>query len=514
MNSPEEVSDGPPKSHREQADADLQLALWVLIALTCCVLPVWYLLTSGRQAPGPESFPVGTHLTDASALTLDDEEARRFDTDVFGTPDRRPNALGDLRLPPKVPTLSDRLWLPPPGSELATREVKEALAAFERCSELLGCDPRQGDVLSAALAAVSRPASGNTDGSGEGGPCKREPRVGPDAIQVPLGLHAIVLGWMPECRSQALDAFRSFKVAVEKNMRSRNLPAPLGDAGMVYARMAIAKLDPQMPPGSSELLTEMRGIRQEILSSREVREHYDKLDEVPKWGLSMAEIHGEWLMAEARDLAQQGRGRGLTARLAKLLDLHVLEEMPSDINQSPGQSRLRLAWCALALRAGIAQGFSDTCLSTLAQARSLPSLHCAVVARMALRSGFWDRWPRLDSDCSSDQEGSADGSARHVLERLAGTRQVWIAALDRYRHAGAGESEHTSLLAYLDSHANQSFVDSLIWFAIQHPWECGLLVAGFLALVLGWGMLAWAYFVRRPTLHRFLPPRLTADPVS
>lgn len=509
MNVPADLPAGPPRSHREQAEADLQIALWVLIALTCALLPVWYLLSAPVPAQDVETFPVGTSITDTAALALDDAEAERFDSDVFGTPERpEPNALGDLRLPPKVPVLADRLWLPPQSSELASRQARDALAAFERCTELVGCDPRQGGLLSAALAAVSQPAASAQ------GPCDVEPRTSPGAIQVPTGLTAIVLAWMPECSEQALAQFQAFRVIVEKNIRSHNLPPPYSDAARVYAQLAIAKLqDLQRQPGSPELVNEMRAIRKEILSRRVLRQHYEKLDEVPKWGLSMAEIHAEWLMAEARQMARAGRGRGLARRLRPLLgpDPDVLEELPSDSNQSPGQSRLQLAWCALALRADIPEGVSDTCLDTLASARSFPSLHCAVVARIAIRSGLWDRWPRLDTDCSSEKEGSPEESARGLLARLAGTPKVWTAALRHYLDRGIDESERASLQTYLDTHASQSTLDTLLWLAVQHPWGATTAVCALILLLAGWAALAWAYFIRRPTLYRFLPPRLQAD---
>lgn len=526
-----------PRSQREQVDADLQLALWVLAALTFCLLPLWYLITSAPLARDVDSFPVGTHITDPRALALDDEEAERFDLDVFGTPERRePNALGDLRLPPKVPSLSDRLWIPPASSALASRQAKEALAALERCSERIGCDPRQGNVLAAALAAVSRPVSlddetegplggdggaasplqgASTQGTGAAqgaGPCDGQPRTSAGAIQVPLGLDAIVLAFFPECREQALERFQEFKVAVEKNIRARNLSPLYGEAGRVYARFALAKLsDPLRQPGSPEMLAEMRGIRQEILANRVLRAHYEKLDELPQWGLSMAEIHGEWLMSEAREAARQGRGRGLTARLARLLDPEVLAHLPPQLNQSPGQERLQLAWCALALRANVPAGESDLCLGTLADAPSFPTLHCAVLARMAMRSGLWDHWPRLDTDCTSDREGSPELAARSVLERLAGSPRVWQAALSRYLDSGIDPGERASLLGYLGSHAGQSFLDSGIWFAVQHPWLFAGLLVYVILLSAGWVALAWAYGIRRPTLYRFLPPRLQAD---
>jgi len=484
-------------------DADLLNALWALIALTGLLLPVWYVLSWTPLASEADSFPVGTPITEPAALALDEAEAERFDTDVFGSPERRePNALGDLRLPPQVPMLEDRLWLPPPSSELASREARSALNGFERCAESLGCDPRQGGVLQEALAAVSRPAA-------EGGMCNGETRTSKEAIQVPLGLHAIVLGWLPECREKAVALFEQFRIAVEKNSKSRNLPPPYSVAGQLYARFALAKLgDPARQPGSPELLAEMRAIRKEILANRELREHYEKLDEVREWGLSMAEIQGEWLMAEARALAREGRGPGLTHRLqrANILDPQVLEHLPSPLNQSPGQSRLRLAWCALALRADLPDAFSDVCLTALAQARSFPALHCAVLARTAIRSG---RWGVSSADCNGEK-GSSEGAAANVFDRLARNGKVWWAALHRYREAGISESEHATLAAYLGSYAAASG-NTLGWFAAQHPRQAGVVAAGVLVLLLGWIALAWAYFIRRRTLQRFLPPRLQAD---
>jgi hypothetical protein len=465
---------------------------------------MWYLLSFTPQTRDPDIFPVGTHISDPSALALDDAEAERFDTDVFGTADREPNALSDLRLPPKVPTLSDRLWLPPASSELATPAFKSALAALERCSERSGCDAEQAGVLQPALALVSRPAAA---GSGR---CDGLPMTSPEAIRVPTGLQAIVLGLIPECREQALTRFREFKIVVEKNIKAHDLPSPQSEAGLVYARFAVAKLgDSPRQPGGPEFEMEMDGVRQEILASKALSEPYRMLQELPQWGLSMAEIQGEWLMAKARQLAREGRSRELAERMKRenLLDAAVLERLPSEFNLSPGQSHLRLAWCALALRAGIAEGFSEICLNVLAHAVSFPSMRCAVLARAAIVSG---RWQVAGTDCNSEREDLSGSAAANVFERLAKSNKVWREALRRYLGRGIAEKQRASLHDYLDAYADQSH-NRMRWYAAQHPRQSVALAVGLLLIVLGWVWLAWAYFVRRAALHRFLPPRVQLD---
>jgi hypothetical protein len=507
---PERAADGEPppreepRSLRAQAESDLQLALWVLCGLTLLLLPVGYLMTWSQPAQPGDALPVGVHIENPGPLALDEAEAARFDASVFGSVDGGDrSALSDLRLPPRVPTLTERPWALSSHSELSTPAVKAALDALRRCADTQGCDPRQGEVLNEALTAVAAPAADSS------GPCNRTARTAGD-VQVPVGLHAIVLSYFPECRDAARQRFAVLAEKIDYNIKAGMLHAPQSVAAQVYARLSAAKLaEPARAPGGAEFLAEIRALRALILATPGLREPYERAQELPQWGLSMAEIRAEWLMAEARELARHGRGPGLATRLnqAQLLDPHVLTLLSAAGAPALGQARLKLTWCALALRAGVPEGASETCLATLAHAVSLQSLHCAVVARVAVASG---RWEVTGSDCSGDRDSAPETSAAGVFEQMARNHGIWGQVLQHYLHGGNDADEHARLRSYLAAYAGLSH-NMLTWFRVQHPRPFVVLLAGFVVLLVGWVGLAWAYFVRRRQLHRFLPAPLAAD---
>jgi hypothetical protein len=150
-------------------------------------------------------------------------------------------------------------------------------------------------------------------------------------------------------------------------------------------------------------------------------------------------------------------------------------------------------------------GMSERCLRTLAASRLLSEpLKCSVLARSAAMNGSWGRMQ--DARCPAE-------SSQRMLMRYAASNQVWVSTLVRYGEARITDEERRQLRAYLAAYAAPSG-NSRGWLAYERPVLHAALLVGSALLVLGVVWWLWAWFVRRPTLHRFLPPRLESDGIG
>lgn len=478
--SPDTAPEGAARCLREEAKSHLQQGLVLLIATVLVIGVAAYLLASSPAGVG-ESLPVGAQIR--VPMNLAPDEAARLDDSVFGL-QGAPSGLGDLRLPPRIPDQTERPWAAGPSLE-----------SMRRCAES-GTGVCPPEVVTQALATVSRPGS-------DGSPCNTVPLGSGESA---VGLHALVLSWIPDCRDQAVQRFKDLQRKLDINIKAGNLRAPQSLAAQLYAGFAQAKLseDPRNPGGAG-FLVEIRRLRQQALVLG-----LAPLQEQPSWGLSLAEIEAEWLMAEARERARQSQGSALAASLKTLVaqSPQVLVQLRSVARLSQGQARLQLAWCTLALRAGVPAGSSEACVGPLSRVVSLPRMHCAMVARLAAIRGTW---AVSDSKCSDDRDGAPETSTALVFERLARDHGVWLDVLDQYLHDGGDAEKRRQLRNYLNTYAGRSG-NTPRWLLVRQPLVFWGLAGLMVLAVLGAIGLAWAYLVRLPALYRFLPPPLEMDP--
>jgi hypothetical protein len=325
-------------------------------------------------------------------------------------------------------------------------------------------------------------------------------------VRVPTGLLAAVLAWRTECREQAIQQFRKFQVILDHNAHANMLQDPQLKMGRLYAKFSIAKLeDSAFGSTMQDLPARLEEIRKVITDDKALLEAYQQAQELPTWGLSMAEVRSEWLLAKSRTLALESKGRSLASEMGTADVLGPLPVIPAEQTLSPGRRNLQVAWCAIALRAGVAKGFSDFCLDELAQSPVIqPWLRCAVLARAAISNG---RWRTANSECDAVQQNS--GQELSVTERLAQSTRVWDQALLQY-DLTATENERRVLRTYLESYA-QASRRSGAWFRHEYAALFDTLLGATFVVALAWIWLIWAATVRRATLRRFLAPCVQSD---
>jgi hypothetical protein len=298
----------------------------------------------------------------------------------------------------------------------------------------------------------------------------------------------------------------------EQRAASSRLASTQRDMATLYARFNRAKL--KMDNGTSsdqEYLAELRAIRTKSMDTN-LKKAYESQQELERWGLSMAELRAEWMLAEARATASANRGKAFEERVAALQLFTPVPEtrILQGATASAGESRLRATWCALALRFQFenpaAEAALPSCMVALATEVTFPTeLRCAFGARAAIIAGDW----QPDAIRYCDNSSSTRDAAAKLLERVASRSQTWREALQRYAPLGPG-AERRALFAYLDAYAVRTD-NRITWFRHEHTGWFALSVSGVVLVLLGWVWWVWAVVWRRRSLWRFLPPKLAAD---
>ena len=486
-------------SYRDRVVSHLSAAGLVLAACTGLLL---MLALSGRDRAVSGTWPEGTPVKSSEALRLSDSEAALFDASVFGSYGRSAAlSLAAPHLPAMVPLQDESLWQSARGTELR-QEARSALGLLQECTRGSVCNASMMDERGREAARLLG-TRGNSASI-----CDSSPREAEGDKRVPLGLLAAALSWIADCRAHAAVLLENF----EQRAATSRLAVSQRDMAALYARFNRAKLE--LDSGSSsnqQYLAELRAIRTKILKS-DLAASYKTLAELERWGLSMAEIRAEWMLAEARAAASASRGKALDEKIAAL---QLFEPVPAarvlqGDGVSAGEARLRAAWCAMALRFEFVNEASEAalpaCIVALATEATFPAeLRCAFGARDAIVAGDWQ--PDALRYCESST-GTRDNAAK-LLERVASRTQTWRAALARYATLPAGP-ERRALFAYLDTYAVRTD-NRVIWFRHEQPGLFALAVIAALTVAVGWAWWIWAVMWRRRSLWRFLPPQLAAD---
>jgi len=487
------------QTYRERVISHLSAAGLVLAAATGLLL---MLLMSGRDLAGSGTWPESTSIKGLEALRLSDLETALFDAAVFGNYGRSAAlSLSVPRLPAMLPLPDESLWQSARGAELR-QEARSEISLLQECMRGGACDSSMMDQR--GREAAKRLGVRGTSAS----ICDLIPHEAEGDKRVPLGLLAAALSWIADCRDHAQLLLESF----EQRSATSRLAVLQRDMATLYARFNRAKL--KMDSGSSsdqEYLAELRSIRAKIMGS-ELRASYQSLKELERWGLSMAEIRAEWMLAEARAAASLNRGKALNERIAAL---QLFEPVPErrilqGDGVSAGEARLRSGWCALALRFQFANAASEaalpSCLVALATEVTFPAdLRCAFGARDAIVAGDW----QPDAIRYCENSASTRDSAAKLLERVASRTQTWREALQRYATLPPGP-DRRALFAYLDAYDVRTD-NRVTWFRHEHPGLFALVVSAALAVAMGWVWWLWAVLWRRKSLWRLLPPKLAAD---
>jgi hypothetical protein len=487
-------------SYRERVVSHLSVGCLVLAACTGLLL---LLAWSGKDRAGSGTWPEGTSIKSLEALQLSEAEAADFDASVFGGYGRSGGlSLSSPHLPAMLPGAEESLWQSGTGAELR-QQARTEIGLLQECM-------RRGDCSPAVVDQRGREAVKRLGVRGITATlCDVSPYESDGDKRVPIGLLAAALSWVGECRERAVELLTSF----EQRSGASRLAELQREVATVYARFNRAKL--RMDSGVSgveqEYLAELRAIRSKLLAT-DLAEAYRTLQDQERWGLSMAEIHAEWMLAEARSAAGLNRGNALDERIGalKLFELVPARRILLGDGVSAGEARLRSTWCALALRFKFQNeataGFLPSCIVALATEPTFPAeLRCAFGARDAIVAGDWQ--PDAIRYCDNSANTRAD--AAKLMERVAGRSQTWREALQRYATLPPGPDRRTSF-AYLDAYAVRTD-NRTAWFRHEHPALFGLIILAALALAVGWCWWIWAVLWRRRALWRFLPPELAAD---
>lgn len=495
-NSPEPAT----PSYRERVVSHLGVGCLVLAACTGVLL---LLAWSGTDRAGSGTWPEGTSIKSLEALQLSEAEAAAFDASVFGDYGRSGGlSLSSPRLPAMLPGPEESLWQSGTGTELR-QQARTEIGLLQECV-------RRGDCSQAVIDQRGREAVKRLGVRGfTASLCDVSPHESAGDKRVPIGLLAAALSWVGECRERAVELLTSF----EQRSGASRLAELQRDVATIFARFNRAKL--RMDSGVSgvdqEYLAELRAIRAKLLES-DLAEAYRMLQEQERWGLSMAEIHAEWMLAEARTAAGGNRGNTLDERIValKLFELVPARRILLGEGVSAGEARLRSTWCALALRFKFENeataGFLPACIVALATEPTFPAeLRCAFGARDAIIVGDW----QPDAIRYCDNSANARADAAKLMERVAGRSQTWKETLQRYATLPAGPDRRASF-AYLEAYAVRTD-NRTAWFQHEHPALFGLIILAVLAVAVGWCWWLWAVLWRRRALWRFLPPELAAD---
>jgi hypothetical protein len=487
-------------SYRERVVSHLSVGALVLVACTGVLsLLAW----SGTDRAGSGTWPEGTSIKSLEALQLSEAETADFDASVFGDYGRSGGlSLSSPRLPAMLPGADESLWQSGAGTELR-QQARTEIGLLQECARRGDCSPAVVDQR--GREAVKRLGQRGLTAS----LCDVSPRESEGDKRVPIGLLAAALSWVGECRARAIELLTSF----EQRSGASRLAELQRDVAAIYARFNRGKL--RMDSGVSgvdqEYLAELRAIRTKLLDS-DLAEAYRTFQEQERWGLSMAEIHAEWMLAEARAAAGGNRGNALDERIAalKLFELVPPRRILLGEGVSAGEARLRSAWCALTLRFKFENettaGFLPACIVALAtEATFPPELRCAFGARDAVVVGDWQ--PDAIRYCDNSPNARAD--AAKLMERVAGRSQTWKETLQRYATLPAGPDRRASF-AYLDAYAVRTD-NRITWFGHEHPALFGLIILVVLTVAVGWCWWLWALLWRRRALWRLLPPELAAD---
>jgi hypothetical protein len=487
-------------SYRDRVNSHLGVACLVLAACTGLLL---LLAWPGQDRATSGTWPEGTSIKSLEALQLSDTESAAFDTSVFGDYGRGGGlSLATPHLPALFPGSEESLWQSQLGGELR-QQARVEIGLLDECMRRGDCSPAVMDQR--GREAVKRLGMRGFTAS----LCDVSPRETEGDKRVPMGLLGAALSWVSECRTRAAELLEGF----EQRAATSRLAGAQRDMATLYVRFNRAKLrlDSGATGGEQEYLAELRAMRTQ-LQSGELSEAYRTQQEQERWGLSMAEIRAEWMLAETRAAAAVNRGKALEDRIATLGLFEPLPERRVLLGQqmTAGESRLRVAWCALALRfrfeSPAATEALPSCILALATEPTFPAeLRCMFGARDAIIAGDW----QPDAIRYCDNSSNTREAAAKLLERVAARTQTWREALQRYATLPAGP-DRRALFAYLDVYAERT--DNRVpWFRHEHPVLFGLILLGAASVGLGWGWWLWAVLWRRRELWRFLPPALAAD---